>query len=143
MNKRRILLSIVLLTCFACNLSAADKKKPKPQKEQSGTGIVDRYKAHGKEVYRFVSTDKKLRMIKFVPGQLGYKRNKLPKKYEDILAKALAEKKTVFFKCKYVDHGPGKTAIGKKIIELKFADEKKEDDEDADDDDTDDSDNDK
>lgn len=122
MNRLRLLLPLLLIAVFACDLAAKDKA-PKKLHDQTGNGTVDRYNAHGKEVYRFVPTDKKLRMIKFVPGQLGYKKNKLPKEYEDILAKALAEKKTIHLECKYFDHGAGKTAIGKKIIKLKFADE--------------------
>ena len=131
LNKSVILLILISLL-LAFNLSAAKKGKAKKgeknvvKKElpaQSGIGTVDRYMAHGKEVYRFVPVDKELRMVKFVPGQLGYKKNKLPEEYETILAKALAEKTQIYFECKYFDHGAGKTAIGKKIIVLKFAEE--------------------
>lgn len=115
-----MVLPFLLLALFVFNLTAAEKRKK--IKEQAGDGIVDRYNAHGKEVYRFVPTDKSLRMVKFVPGQLGYKKNKLPKEYEAILASALADKKKIHLECKYFDHGPKKTAIGKKIIVLKFAD---------------------
>ena len=117
----RMVLPLLFLALFAFDLGAAGKPGKK-LKEQEGDGIVDRYDAHGTEVYRFVPIDKSLRMIKFVPGQLGYKKKKLPKEFEEILATALAEKKKIHFKCEYFDHGPKKTAIGKKIIVLKFAD---------------------
>ena len=129
-SKKSVILLILLSLLLAFNVSAAKKNKAKKddvKKElpaQSGIGTVDRYMAHGKEVYRFVPVDKKLRMVKFVPGQLGYKKNKLPEEYETILAKALADKTQIFFECKYFDHGAGKTAIGKKIIVLKFAEDK-------------------
>ncbi|MCM2374558.1 hypothetical protein [Aporhodopirellula aestuarii] len=122
MKNTPVILAILLSGLFTANLSAEGKPGKKDFPTQAGIGTVDRYNAHGKEVYRFVPNDKALRMIKFVPGQLGYKKNKLPKEYETILATALAEKKEIHLECKYFDHGPGKTAIGKKIIVLKFAD---------------------
>lgn len=113
-------LAFLFFHMFTLHLSAADKADAKALRTQAGVGTVDRYDAHGNEVYRFVPTDTALRMVKFVPGQLGYKGNKLPKEYEAILAKALAEKKKIYFECEYFDHGEGKTAIGKKIIVLKL-----------------------
>lgn len=113
---------LILLLCHLLpgQLSAEDKPAPKALPKQAGTGTVDRYMAHGQEVYRFVPNNAALRMVKFVPGQLGYKGNTLPAEFETILAKALAEKKTVYFECEYFDHGAGKTAIGKRIIVLRL-----------------------
>ncbi len=125
----------LLTALFAFNLSAKAKRKPKtPEQiaaaakkmgEQVAVGTVDLYMAHGKEVYRFVPSgeNKELRMVKFVPAQLGYRKTGIPEEYETILATALAEKKAVYFKCALFDHGKGKTAIGKKIVILKFADD--------------------
>ncbi len=121
---KQILAIAAIIALSFSNLFAADTPAEKILPKQAGTGTVDRYMAHGNEVYRFVPTDESLRMVKFVPGQLGYKGNKLPEEYEAILAKALAEKKRIYFECEYFDHGAGKTAIGKKIIALRFEDPK-------------------
>lgn len=123
MKKRLTLLSFLIGAFCVLNVSAAGKHAIEDLPTQSGDGIVDRYMAHGREVYRFVPADDNLRMVKFVPGQLGYKKNKLSAEYEAILATALAEKKNIHLECAYFDHGAGKTAIGKKIIVLKFADD--------------------
>lgn len=127
MKKTQLLLPL-LIVAFLAVLAFLPSAHAKPEKgelpTQAGTGTVDRYNAHGREVYRFVPTDKELRMVKFVPGQLGYKGNKLPEEIEALLAEALAEKKAIYLECAYFDHGPGKTAIGKKIVQLKFADGK-------------------
>lgn len=126
--KRTLALAAILplwvFTLLSFNLFAEDAPAGKVLPKQAGTGTVDRYMAHGNEVYRFVPTDKTLRMVKFVPGQLGYKGNKLPAEYESLLATALAEKKTIYFECEYFDHGAGKTAIGKKIIVLRIEEKK-------------------
>ncbi|MEP2777517.1 MAG: hypothetical protein ABJQ29_08295 [Luteolibacter sp.] len=124
MKKLHILLPLLFVAFMTVIPSAQGKPEKGDFPTQSGTGTVDRYNAHGKEVYRFVPTDKGLRMVKFVPGQLGYKGNKLPEEYEKILAEALADKKEILLECAYFDHGAGKTAIGKKIIVLKLAEEK-------------------
>ncbi len=124
MLKNISLMHLIVLMILSFNLLAEDAPSKKTLPRQAGTGTVDRYVAHGNEVYRFVPTDEKLRMVKFVPGQLGFKQNKLPAEYEAILAKALAEKKRIYFECEYFDHGVGKTAIGKKILVLRFADPK-------------------
>lgn len=121
---KQILSFAAIIALLSFNLSAADTPAEKALSKQAGTGTVDCYDAHGKEVYRFVPTDESLRMVKFVPGQLGYKGNKLPQEYEAILAKALAEKKQIYFECEYFDNGAGKTAIGKKIIVLRLEDPK-------------------
>jgi hypothetical protein len=73
--KRTLALAAILplwvFTLLSFNLFAEDAPAGKVLPKQAGTGTVDRYMAHGNEVYRFVPTDKTLRMVKFVPGQLG------------------------------------------------------------------------
>ncbi|MDP4625575.1 MAG: hypothetical protein NWT08_10615 [Akkermansiaceae bacterium] len=113
------LLSLAILLFLAVYSFAAELKPG----SQEGVGIIDRYVAHGNEVYRFVPDDKELRMIKMVPGQLGYKGQKLPEELEKFFAKALEEKKKVKISCDYMDHGVGKTAIGKKLISYNFVEE--------------------
>lgn len=114
------LILLILLSSISFSLLAKEKPDINTLPKQAGVGTVDRYKAHGREVYRFVPDDSSLRKVKFVPGQLGYKKNKLPEEYETILATALKEKKKIYFECIYFDHGVGKTAIGKKVLSLKL-----------------------
>jgi hypothetical protein len=118
---KKTLLPFLLVLCLVMNLNAADKPSDKDNKEQTGIGLVNTFVSHGQTVFRFMPDDKELRMIKFVPGQLGYGKA-LPKEMNDLLDKALKEKLKINLSCQYFDHGPGKPAIGKKVFSLTLVD---------------------
>ena len=115
----RILLPFVLIFALVLSVSAG-KKTDKDNKKQEGVGTINTFVSHGKKVFRFMPENKELRMIKFVPGQLGYGKE-LPKEMNDLLAKAMEEKLKVNLSVQYYDHGPKKPAIGKKVFSLTLA----------------------
>ncbi|MCM8540290.1 MAG: hypothetical protein NE328_08445 [Lentisphaeraceae bacterium] len=119
---KKILLSLLLVFGMVFSASA-EKKSDKDNKKQEGIGTINTFVSHGKKVFRFMPEDKELRMVKFVPAQLGYGKE-LPKEMNDLLAKAMEEKLKVKLSVQYFDHGPKKPAIGKKVFSLTLADAK-------------------
>lgn len=115
---------LALLLVFGMVFStAAGKKSEKDNKKQEGIGTINTFVSHGKKVFRFMPENKELRMVKFVPAQLGYGKA-LPKEMNDLLAKAMEEKLKVKLSVQYFDHGPKKPAIGKKVFSLTLAETK-------------------
>ena len=111
-------LPFLLLVAMTVSL-AAGKKTDKDNKKQEGIGWVNTFVSHGKKVFRFMPDNKELRMIKFVPRQMGYKED-LPQEMNDLLAKAMEEKLKISLSVQYYDHGPKKPAIGKKVFSLRI-----------------------
>ena len=116
---------LIMLSLLTASMNLFSEERTKTQ---TGIGTVSRAIIHEVERYVFISGDKEkiIRDVKFVPGHLGYARNKLPLEIEELLAKAMKEKLNVELACEIHDHGTKAAAICLKITSLKIIESEKD-----------------